>query len=177
MSQPPQTRTCAMNASSSSGARVSACLWRIPVLPCMAVRGCGRSWVWAEHPAPAASGTLPNRLGSSCYDDSASTAPPSPRSDGLPLTVGNALGYPSQGLSRLAAQHHVRPGVACPPVGTGGLRSPPAQVLCAAKTAPPPLSGPFAWRSRPDTLPVSVRSWCPSRARDLVETPTPRQGL
>ena len=29
----------------------------------------------------------------------------------------------------------------------------------------------------PDTLPVSVRSWCPSRARDLVETPKPRQGL
>jgi hypothetical protein len=69
------------------------------------------------------------------------------------------------------------PGVAFPPVGPVGLSSPPSQVLCSAKTAPPPLSGHFAWRSRPDTLPVSVRSWCPARARDLVETPRPRQGL
>ncbi len=33
---PPQTRTCAMNASGSSVARVAAPLWRITVLPCMA---------------------------------------------------------------------------------------------------------------------------------------------
>ena len=33
---PPQTRTCAMNASGSSVTRVSAPLWRITVLPCMA---------------------------------------------------------------------------------------------------------------------------------------------
>ena len=69
------------------------------------------------------------------------------------------------------------PGVAFPPVGPVGLSSPPSQVLCSAQTASLPLSGHFAWRSRPDTLPVSVRSWGPSRARDLVETPTPRQGL
>jgi hypothetical protein len=89
----PPTRTCAMNASGSSGARVSACLWRITVLPCMAVRCCGRSWVWADQTSPAASGTFPHRLGSYCYDDAASTATPAPRSDGLPLAGGNALGY------------------------------------------------------------------------------------
>src|SRR5215813_9760053 len=61
----------------------------------MAVRCCGRAWVWAEHTSPAASGTLPNRLGSYGDDDSASTATPSPRSDGLPLAVGNSLGYQS----------------------------------------------------------------------------------
>jgi hypothetical protein len=33
---PPQTRTCAMNASGSAVTRVSARLWRITVLPCMA---------------------------------------------------------------------------------------------------------------------------------------------
>ena len=33
---PPQTRTCAINASGSSVTRVSARLWRITVLPCMA---------------------------------------------------------------------------------------------------------------------------------------------
>jgi len=31
---PPQTRTCAMNASGSSVTRVSAPLWRITLLPC-----------------------------------------------------------------------------------------------------------------------------------------------
>ena len=64
-----------------------------------------------------------------------------------------------------------------PSSGACGPEFPPSQVLCAAKTASRPLSGHFAWRSRPDTLPVSVRSWCPARARDLVETPKPRQGL
>ena len=33
---PPQTRTCAMNAYGASGARVSARLWHITVLPCTA---------------------------------------------------------------------------------------------------------------------------------------------
>jgi hypothetical protein len=71
----------------------------------------------------------------------------------------------------------VRPGVAFPPGGPGGLRSPPSQGLCSAQTASLPLSGHVAWRARPDTLPVSVRSWCPSRAPHLVDTPKPRQGL
>jgi hypothetical protein len=68
------------------------------------------------------------------------------------------------------------PGVAFPPVGRLGLTSPPSPVLCAAKTATLSLSGHFACRSRPDTLPASVRSWCPLRARGRVEAPRPRQG-
>jgi hypothetical protein len=63
------------------------------------------------------------------------------------------------------------PGVAFPPVGPVGLGSPPSLVLCAAKTATLPLSGRFARRSLPDTLPASVRSWCPLRAHDRVEAP------
>jgi hypothetical protein len=63
------------------------------------------------------------------------------------------------------------PGVAFPPVGRLGLTSPPSPVLCAAKTATLPLSGHFACRSRPDTLPASVCSWCPLRARGRVEAP------
>ena len=63
------------------------------------------------------------------------------------------------------------PGVAFPPVGPLGLRSPPSSVVCSAKTATLPLSGHFACRSRPDTLPASVRSWCPVRARARVEAP------
>src|SRR5882672_9430210 len=90
---PPQTRTCAMNAYGSSGARVSALLWRITVLPCMAVRCCGRSWVWAGHTSPAAAETSPNGLGSCCYGDSASTATPSPHSGGPPPADGSSLGY------------------------------------------------------------------------------------
>jgi hypothetical protein len=58
-----------------------------------------------------------------------------------------------------------------------GLTSPPSPVLCAAKTASRLRSRPFAWRSRPETLPASVRSWCPLRARGRVEAPRPRQGL
>jgi len=69
------------------------------------------------------------------------------------------------------------PGVAFPPVGPLGLGSPPSPVLCSAKTATLPVSGRFACRSLPDTLPTSVCSWCPSRAHDLVEVPRPRQGL
>src|SRR5712691_8100183 len=63
------------------------------------------------------------------------------------------------------------PGVAFPPVGPVGLGSPPSLVLCAAQTAALPLSGRFARRSLPDTLPASVRSWCPLRAHDRVEAP------
>src|SRR5262245_32708480 len=50
-SAPPQTRTCAMNADGSSVTRVSAPLWRIPVLPCTAnqilwtILGIGRAYV------------------------------------------------------------------------------------------------------------------------------------
>ena len=63
------------------------------------------------------------------------------------------------------------PGVAFPPVGPLGLGSPPSPVLCSAKTATLPISGRFACRSLPDTLPASVRSWCPLRARGRVEAP------
>ena len=48
---PPQTRTCAMNAYGSSVTSVSAPLWRIPVLPCMAhqmwwtILGVGKAYV------------------------------------------------------------------------------------------------------------------------------------
>jgi hypothetical protein len=69
------------------------------------------------------------------------------------------------------------PGVAFPPVGPVGLGSPPSSVLCSAKTATMPVSGRFACRSLPSTLPASVRSWCPFRARGLVEAPNPRQGF
>jgi hypothetical protein len=69
------------------------------------------------------------------------------------------------------------PGVAFPPVGPVGYGSPPSSVLCAAKTAALPLSGHFACRSRPDTLPASVCSWCPLRARGRVVAPRPRQGF
>ena len=48
---PPQTRTCAINAYGSSVTRVSAPLWCITVLPCMAnqmvwtILGVGRTYV------------------------------------------------------------------------------------------------------------------------------------
>jgi hypothetical protein len=42
---------------------------------------------------------------------------------------------------------------------------------------PLPLSGRFACRSLPDTVPASPRSWCPLWARDLMEAPRSRQGL
>jgi hypothetical protein len=69
------------------------------------------------------------------------------------------------------------PGVAFPPVGRVGGTSPPSLVLCAAQTATLPLSGRFACRSRPDTLPASVCSWCPVRARARVEAPRARRGF
>ena len=48
---PPQIRTCAINAYGSSVTRVSAPLWRITVLPCMAnqmlwtILGVGKTYV------------------------------------------------------------------------------------------------------------------------------------
>jgi len=63
------------------------------------------------------------------------------------------------------------PGVAFPPVGPVGLGSPPSSVLCVAKTAILPVSGRFARRSLPDTLPASARSWYPLRAHARVEAP------
>jgi hypothetical protein len=63
------------------------------------------------------------------------------------------------------------PGIAFPPVGPMGGGSPPSLVLCAAKTAALPISGRFARRSLPDTLPASACSWCPFRAHDQVEAP------
>ena len=69
------------------------------------------------------------------------------------------------------------PGVACPPVGPVGGGSPPSPGLCAAQTATLPLSGRFAWRSRPDPLPASVCSWGPVRVRARVEAPQARQGF
>src|SRR5262249_8019299 len=42
---------------------------------------------------------------------------------------------------------------------------------------PLPLSGRFACRSLPDTVPASYRSWCPHRAHDLGEAPRSCQGL
>ena len=64
-----------------------------------------------------------------------------------------------------------------PPVGPLGLGVPPSAGLYAATTATVPCAGRFAGRSRPETLPVSARSWCPSGARGLVEAPRLRQGL
>ena len=86
-------------------------------------------------------------------------------------------GWCSQRLSRRSVQLHVLPGVAFPPVGPLGLSSPPSPVLCSAQTATLPIAGRFACRSLPDTLPASVRSCCPIRARDLGEAPKPRQGF
>jgi len=63
------------------------------------------------------------------------------------------------------------PGVAFPLVGPVGDGSPPSSVLCFAKTAALPISGRFARRSLPDTLPASARSWYPLRARGQVEAP------
>jgi len=57
VSQPPQTRTCAMHASGSSVARVSAPLWRITVLHCRAKSdgvddsGCGQDRGLQQLPA------------------------------------------------------------------------------------------------------------------------------
>ena len=42
---------------------------------------------------------------------------------------------------------------------------------------PLPISGRFAYRSLPDTVPASRRAWCPHRARGRGEAPRSRQGL
>ncbi len=77
------------------------------------------------------------------------------------------------------------PDGAFPPVGRLGLTSPPSRVLCAATTATVPLSGRFACRSLPDTLPASlvcgvpeglvVRSKRPDSARAFGH-PVPHSG-
>jgi hypothetical protein len=54
------------------------------------------------------------------------------------------------------------PDGACPPVGRLGLTSPPSPVLCAATTATVSLSGRFAGRSLPDTVPASIVCGVPS---------------
>jgi hypothetical protein len=43
--------------------------------------------------------------------------------------------------------------------------------------SPLPVSGRFTRRSLPETVPAALRSWCPPRARGLVEAPTARQGF
>src|SRR5438552_11563898 len=47
-------------------------------------------------------------------------------------------GWRARRLSQRSLQPNVMPGVACPPVGPVGRGSPPAPVLCAAKTTPCP---------------------------------------
>jgi hypothetical protein len=63
------------------------------------------------------------------------------------------------------------PGGAFPPVGRWGRTSPPSPVRCAATTATLPLSERFAWRSRPESLAGSRRSWSPFPARGSVDAP------
>src|SRR6266581_4372336 len=68
------------------------------------------------------------------------------------------------------------PDGACPPVGRLGHTSPPSPVLCAATTATVSLSGRFACRSLPDTLPASVVCGVPYglvARRKLPVTPGP----
>src|SRR2546428_5113302 len=69
------------------------------------------------------------------------------------------------------------PGVAFPPVGPVGHGSPPSSVLCSAKTATLPVSGRFARRSLPDTLPASVvfvvSPWGSWRGGSLPPPPGP----
>jgi hypothetical protein len=79
------------------------------------------------------------------------------------------------------------PGIAFPPVGPVGLGSPPASVLCSAKTATVPLSGRFARRSLPDTLPAAMvfvvslpGSWSgrsPQTMPGLLGTRSPTPGV
>ena len=64
-----------------------------------------------------------------------------------------------------------------PSRGSLGPHFPTFPVLCAATTATLPLSGRCTCRSLPDTLRASLRLWSPQGARDLVEAPSPRQGL
>jgi hypothetical protein len=71
---------------------------------------------------------------------------------------------------------HALPDVAFPPVGRLGLTSPPSSVLCDATTAAVSLSGRFACRSLPDTLPASVVRGIPDglvARRKLPVTPGP----
>jgi hypothetical protein len=139
---------------------------------------------------PRVSTTKPNG-GCPAHSSSSSQARPSCSPSPCLRRCAPAVAHPSlayqamgkassEALTRRAKAPRVLgttlPGVAFPPVGPVDLSSPPSQVLCSAQTASLPISGHFACRSCPNTLPVSVCSWCPSRARDLVDPP-PRQGL
>jgi hypothetical protein len=109
-----------------------------------------------------------------------STAPDKSVSFIRRLQVHDPMHYPHRWPtrpSRRSVQLRVMPGIAFPPVGPMGCGSPPSPILCSAKTATLPLSRHFAWRSRPDTLPASVRSWCPLWARARIEAPRSRQGF
>ena len=85
-------------------------------------------------------------------------------------------GWGSHRLSRLAVPLRVRPGGAFPPGGRVGRTAPPARGLCAAQTATLPRSRHCACRSRPATVPASLRAWSPWRARGRVDAPRPRPG-
>jgi hypothetical protein len=96
-------------------------------------------------------------------------------------------GWGSPRLSRRSVQPLVLPGVAVPPVGPVGLRSPPAPGLGAAQTATMPLAGRFAWRSLPDPLaccrgvrgvPCGLVAGCkPPRPAKAWGHPVPRAGI
>src|SRR5437867_3891953 len=116
---PPQTRTCVMNASGSSGARGSAQLWRITVLPDRPLRCCGRFWVWAKHRLPAASGISPSQSHSCCYADSTSIATPSPHSDGRSPAEGSCLESRRTESARVASRTASDTGMAEAHAGCG----------------------------------------------------------
>ena len=114
------------------------------------------------HPAPPQTRTCAiHAYGSS----SRATATP-PQSPGVPCS-----GLVSSKSLPCLLPVDALPDGAFPPVGRLGLTSPPSPVLCAATTATVSLSGGFACRSLPDTLPASVCLWCPLRARGRAEAP------
>jgi len=132
----------------------------VPVTPGL-VAGLGRRWRRPPiDPRGARRARLARRLPENVLVD-----PMGPcRADPIGLMGGlrrHALalwgdGGCSHGLSRRSVPPLVRPGVACPPVGPVGLRSPPAPVRGAAQTATMPISGRCAWRSLPDPWPAAV---------------------
>jgi hypothetical protein len=68
------------------------------------------------------------------------------------------------------------PGIAFPPVGPGGLGSPPSAVLCFAKTASLPISGRFALARFP--IPCLLPSFVVSLTGSCSGgSPRPRRGL
>ena len=64
-----------------------------------------------------------------------------------------------------------------PSSGSLGSRFPTFTGTLRRSDSPLPVSGRFTRRWLPATVPASLRSWCPPRARGLVEAPRPRQGL